>query len=84
MKLLPARAIENQCYMVAVNRVGTDGKNIVYAGDSVAYDMWGEPLTDIKPYKGAVVTVSLDAKPLQSSRQSFPVGLDVDAFSLRG
>ena len=37
MKLLPARAIENQCYLVAVNRVGTDGKNMVYAGDSAAY-----------------------------------------------
>ncbi|MGR6087890.1 MAG: amidohydrolase [Arcticibacter sp.] len=84
MKLLPARAIENQCYVVAVNRVGSDGKNMIYAGDSAAYDMWGEPLTDIKPYKGSVVTVSLDAKALQTARKSFPVGLDADAFSLRG
>ncbi|MFM8916352.1 MAG: amidohydrolase, partial [Bacteroidota bacterium] len=69
MKLLPARAIENQCYVVAVNRVGADGKNMVYAGDSAAYDMWGEPLTNIKPNKGSVVTVSLDAKSLQAARK---------------
>ncbi|MFM8917464.1 MAG: nitrilase-related carbon-nitrogen hydrolase, partial [Bacteroidota bacterium] len=74
----------NQCYVVAVNRVGSDGKNMVYAGDSAAYDMWGEPLTNIKPYKGSVVTVSLDAKSLQAARKSFPVGLDADSFSLRG
>lgn len=84
MKLLPARAIENQCYVVAVNRVGVDGKNIVYAGDSIAYDMWGEPLTDIKPYKGSVVTLSLDTKALLLARKTFPVGLDADDFSLRG
>ena len=41
--LTRARAIENQCYVVAVNRVGTGG-GLVYDGGSVAYDPWGERL----------------------------------------
>jgi predicted amidohydrolase len=80
--LLVARAIENQCYVVAVNRVGTDGKNLVYAGDSIVHDMWGETMTNIKPYKGSVVTVSLDHDKLIKARNDFPVLLDVDRFSL--
>lgn len=81
--LLLARAIENQCYVVAVNRVGKDGKNMIYAGDSIAYDMWGVPMTAIKPYKGAVVTVALKQSLLQKARLDFPVGKDADRFSLR-
>ncbi|MFZ9942475.1 MAG: amidohydrolase [Bacteroidia bacterium] len=80
--LLVARAIENQCYVVAVNRVGTDGKNLAYAGDSVVHDMWGESMTNIKPYKGSVVTVSLDLNALLKARKDFPVDLDRDRFSL--
>jgi omega-amidase len=41
--LTRARAIENQCYMIAVNRIGV-GDGVEYDGGSVAYDPWGEPL----------------------------------------
>jgi predicted amidohydrolase len=41
--LTRARAIENQCYVVAVNRTGT-GDGVEYDGGSVAYDPWGEPV----------------------------------------
>jgi predicted amidohydrolase len=41
--LTRARAIENQCYVVAVNRTGT-GDDVEYDGGSVAYDPWGEPV----------------------------------------
>jgi predicted amidohydrolase len=41
--LTRARAIENQCYVVAVNRIGT-GDGVDYDGGSVAYDPWGEPV----------------------------------------
>ena len=42
--MLPARAIENLCYVAAVNRVGTDGKGLVYTGDSHILDFQGESL----------------------------------------
>ncbi|MFP3408929.1 nitrilase-related carbon-nitrogen hydrolase, partial [Pseudomonas sp. SIMBA_065] len=43
-RLLPARAIENLCYVAAVNRVGTDGKGFAYTGDSQVLDFQGETL----------------------------------------
>ena len=42
--LLQARAIENQCYVVGVNRVGNDGNNIHHSGDSMIIDPLGEIL----------------------------------------
>ena len=43
-RLLPARAIENLCYVAAVNRIGTDGKGFAYTGDSQVLDFQGETL----------------------------------------
>lgn len=40
--LLPARAVENQCYVAGVNRIGTDGKGVACAGDSGVHDYLGE------------------------------------------
>jgi omega-amidase len=40
--LLKARAIENQCYVVGVNRVGTDGKGLEYSGDSCCFNALGK------------------------------------------
>lgn len=42
--LLMARAIGNQCYVLACNRIGTDGKGVVHNGGTAAYDVKGEPL----------------------------------------
>lgn len=82
-RLLPARAIENQCFLAAVNRVGKDGKGNSYAGDSIVYDPWGEALTDTTPYKGSLTSVRLRKKTLTLARETFPVGLDADRFSFR-
>ena len=46
--LLRARAIENQCYVVAVNRVGKDGNNLVYNGHSTVYDMNGNAILEME------------------------------------
>ncbi len=81
--LLPARAIENQSYLAAVNRVGKDGKDIPYAGDSIAYGPGGELLTDIEPYKGSLTTIRLRKSILKDARESFPVAKDADRFLLR-
>jgi omega-amidase len=79
--LLRARAIENQAYVVGVNRVGADGGDIAYAGDSAALDFLGATLADLGAEPG-VVTVSLDGAALGTFRRKFPAHLDADAFSL--
>jgi predicted amidohydrolase len=79
--LLKARAIENLCYVIGVNRVGTDGKNLPYAGDSVAHDFLGEPLAELGA-DPAVITVELDLAALLAFRERFPAHLDADRFTL--
>ena len=80
-QLLRARAIENQCYVVGVNRVGADGRDVPYAGDSVAVDYLGRPLLELGE-QSAVASVRLDGAPLAAFRERFPAHLDADRFDL--
>jgi len=80
--LLVARAIENQAYVVGVNRIGKDGKDIEYSGYSIALTPKGEPLSSFEPNKESIETVNLPYKDLESYREEFPVGLDADKFVL--
>jgi len=81
IKLLPARAIENQCYAVAVNRIGADGNNQEYAGDSAVVDPRGAYL--IPPMEGVDVrTAVLSASDLADFRKKFPVLRDADEFEI--
>ena len=79
--LLKARAIENLCYVVGVNRVGRDGNGTSYAGDSVALDFLGQPLSS-EGGGDRVETVVLDLESLQSYRNSFPAQLDADPYEI--
>jgi predicted amidohydrolase len=79
--LLRARAIENLCYVVGVNRVGADGAGIDYAGDSVALDPLGRPLAELGA-AAAVTQVTLSAEALREHRRRFPAHLDADTFRL--
>lgn len=79
--LLRARAIENQAYVVGVNRVGADGNGIAHAGDSAALDFLGATLAELGAEPG-LVTVALDASALAAFRTKFPAHLDADAFTL--
>lgn len=81
-KLLPARGIENLSYVIGVNRVGPDGNQIPYSGDSAAYDFTGFRLTDMEPNKEVVETVSLDRDKLLQFRKSFPAYNDADPFQI--
>ncbi|WP_296178277.1 amidohydrolase [Pseudomonas sp. UBA1879] len=81
-RLLPARAIENLCYVAAVNRVGTDGKGFAYTGDSQVLDFQGESLLNIGEADG-VFHVSLSAEGLAAYREKFPAYLDADTFEIR-
>lgn len=81
--LLLARAIENQCYVVGVNRVGEDGKGIAYSGDSVIVDPKGQVMSHLIPSQEGIETMELDLSALNEFREKFPVGLDADEFDLR-
>lgn len=80
--LLPARAIENQCYVAGVNRVGTDGNGKPYAGDSVVIDHLGHTIVDCRAEE-RVATVTLDGAALLRYREKFPAYLDADSFDIR-
>ncbi|MFT3762748.1 MAG: amidohydrolase [Pseudoxanthomonas sp.] len=80
--LLRARAIENLCYVAAVNRAGRDGNGLDYSGDSAAVDFLGQPLLEI-PEGEAVATTTLSAAALRDWRERFPAMLDADRFELR-
>lgn len=81
--LLRARAIENLACCVGVNRVGVDGNEHAYAGDSAALDALGQPLVDLGGQE-QVVTTTLDAGQLLAHRRHFPAWMDADAFALTG
>lgn len=80
-RLLPARAIENLCYVAAVNRVGEDGKGHAYSGDSQVLDFQGGSLLAAEAADG-VFRVTLKAIELAAYRQRFPAYLDADEFCL--
>jgi omega-amidase len=80
--LLRARAMENLSYVVGVNRVGVDGNELHYAGDSAALDFLGMPLVELGSQPQSV-TVKLSAAALAAHRQRFPAQLDADEFELK-
>lgn len=80
--LLVARAIENQCYLIGVNRVGKDGEGISYCGDSVILGPKGEVIANTEMYKECAVTADLDLEDLNKFRKKFPVWQDADSFRL--
>ena len=79
--LLRARAIENLSYVIGLNRVGVDGNDLPYAGDSAVLDPIGEPLVELGPQE-QVVTVTVDPSPLLAHRERFPAWMDADSFTL--
>ncbi len=80
--LLRARAIENLAYCAGVNRVGVDGNQLPYPGDSAVLDYLGQPLAELGAQE-QTVTVTLDSAALAVFRAKFPAWMDADAFELR-
>lgn len=76
--LLKARAMENQCFLVGVNRVGYDKFQQIHAGDSVVLDFLGEPVLQTTPFEEAYHTVEIDKQTLIEGREKFPVARDWD------
>jgi len=79
--LLPARAVENQSYVIGVNRWGKDGNNAEHPGNSAAIDFTGNRVS--KNESGEFIeTVSLSYAALQQFRSHYPFHLDADTFKL--
>ncbi len=79
--LLQARAVENWCYCIGLNRIGRDGKDIEYDGHSAVVDAKGQRLF-YNEKEDVVHTALLDADSLQRYREKFPAYLDADDFTL--
>lgn len=77
--LLQARAIENQCYVIGVNRVGEDWNGIIYSGDSMIIDSLGEILCQ-KTNDEDIFTYTLEKEKLNEVREKFPFWKDADTF----
>jgi omega-amidase len=82
-QLLIARAIENQSYVIGVNRIGKDGNWFSHSGDSVVINPRGEIISKTEAHKESIETLSLDKNYLEEFRKIFPVGLDADDFELK-
>lgn len=80
--LLPARAIENLSYVIGVNRIGVDGNQVSYSGDSAVFNYLGEKISRTERYGDRVEVLELDKAALLQYRSNFPTGLDADDFTL--
>ena len=80
--LLCARAIENQCYVVGVNRVGVDGNNVSHSGNSLVIDPLGEVLYHMADEED-IFTITLQKEWLMDVRKKFPFWKDADDFNFR-
>jgi len=77
--LLPARAIENQCYVAGVNRIGMDANQILYSGDSAVYDFEGRQIMDLGS-QDAIQTIELNQNELRVYQRAYPFLKDADRF----
>ena len=83
ISLLKARAIENQVFVVGVNRVGKDGKGINYSGDSRVFSPKGEQLDSIISGEEMIDIVEINLEELNDFRKKFPVSDDADFFEIQ-
>ena len=68
--------------MCGVNRVGEDGMQLVYTGDTMAIDFKGTIIDKVPDGQQGVVIVELDGDKLQSFRSKFPTWRDADTFTI--
>jgi len=81
--LLVARAIENQAYVIGVNRIGNDGNSVPHSGLSVVLDFKGKPICTLPENEEFVKTILISKKELDKFRNQFTVGMDWDLFDIK-
>jgi predicted amidohydrolase len=79
--LLIARAIENQAYVIGVNRIGADGYGTQHAGNSMVIDPKGMIVAEAGD-KEEILQATLSMEELILFRESFKIGLDWDRFTI--
>jgi predicted amidohydrolase len=79
--LIPARAIENQAFVVAVNRVGHDGNEVFHSGDSMCIDPNGR-VVYYKPNDEDLYTFTIHKNDLIEARKNLPFLKDADSFDI--
>jgi predicted amidohydrolase len=79
--LLEARAIENQAWVIGVNRAGQDGNGLVYPGASAVHSPMGETLVRFGDGEQSRI-VKLDLSVVEQMRKKFPFQQDADEFEL--
>ena len=80
--LLNARSIENQCYVVGVNRIGDDGNGIPHNGMSAVYDFWGNEILLANDLLG-ITLVEISKNELNEHRNRFGFWKDRDTFEIQ-
>ena len=81
-QLLIARAIENQSYVVGVNRIGVDGTKIKHSGDTCVLNPRGELISKTEVNEDITETVVLSSSYIKDFRIAFPVLMDGDDFTV--
>ena len=82
LALIPARAIENQSYVIGVNRVGHDGNQVYHSGHSMCIDPLGK-IIYYKPEDEDLYTFSINYTELEKARRQYPFLKDADDFELK-
>ena len=81
-QLLVARAIENQCYVAGLNRVGKDGNGIPHTGHSAVLDPFGNKISKTAASRPSIETITLKAKDIQDWRRQLNTLQDSDSFKI--
>jgi omega-amidase len=79
--LLKARAVENMCYAVGVNRIGTDNNSLEYVGHSQAVDFLGNYLLEPQEAEGVFI-VEIDKEKMLETRNKLAFLNDRDTFEI--
>jgi len=81
--LLRARAIENLCYVIGVNRVGVDNNNLIYTGHSAVYDAMGATLVESEPSNEGIYSTEINKSHIEAVRKKFSFLNDRDEFKIK-
>lgn len=81
--LLTARAIENMSYVCGINRIGTDGNELIYNGGSKLINARGDEISNIELNREQVETIYISKTELEQFRAKFPVWKDADKFDIK-
>ena len=80
--LLKARAIENMCYCIGVNRTGSDINGHEYTGNSVAFNTLGTQISKLQPHEKATEIITLSKEHIITTREKFAFLEDQDSFTI--